>query len=135
LNREADWDAIGSRGVGTQAKSYLGVPILTGDRAIGVISVQSTTQEGRFREADARLLATIAANVGVAIQNARLFREAHRRADEMAALADVGREISATLERDAVLAQTARRVESLLAADTPPLFLAQPDGTFTARLA
>ena len=43
------------------------------------ISVQNTTQEGRFGEADSRLLSTIAANVGVAIQNARLYREAHRR--------------------------------------------------------
>ncbi|MDQ2999421.1 MAG: response regulator, partial [Chloroflexota bacterium] len=39
-------------------------------------SVQSTQQEGRFGETDVRLLATIAANVGVAIENARLFDEA-----------------------------------------------------------
>ena len=46
------------------------------DGAIGVISVQSIEAEGRFGPADARLLATIAANVGIAIQNARLLREA-----------------------------------------------------------
>ncbi len=83
LNREADWGDLRSRALGTQAKSYLGVPILSGDRAIGVISVQSTTREGRFGDADVRLLSTIAANVGVAIQNARLYQEAHRRGDEM----------------------------------------------------
>ena len=44
-------------------------------KAIGVISVQSIEEEGRFGEAESRLLATIAANVGVAIQNARLFAE------------------------------------------------------------
>ena len=65
-------------GVGTPVRSYLGVPILVGDAAIGVISVQSIEEEGRFREADSRLLATIAANVGVAIQNARLFSEVER---------------------------------------------------------
>jgi GAF domain-containing protein/CheY-like chemotaxis protein len=72
--------------VGTPSKSFLGVPILVGDKAIGAISVQSTTQEGRFSEADARLLATVAANVGVAIQNARLFEEAQeaRKAAEQA---------------------------------------------------
>ena len=42
------------------------------------ISVQSIDEEGRFGEADSRLLATIAANVGVAIQNARLFSEVER---------------------------------------------------------
>jgi PAS domain S-box-containing protein len=61
--------------VGTPSLSYLGVPILVGSKAIGAISVQSIEEEGRFGEADARLLSTIAANVGVAIQNARLFTE------------------------------------------------------------
>ena len=67
---------------GVEAKSYLGVPIMIGSEAIGVISVQSIHEEGRFGEADAGLLATIAASVGVAIQNARLFeaqRDAERR--------------------------------------------------------
>jgi PAS domain S-box-containing protein len=64
--------------VGTPARSFLGVPILVGDSAIGVISVQSIEEEGRFGEADSRLLSTIAANVGVAIQNARLFTEVER---------------------------------------------------------
>ena len=43
---------------------------------VGVISVQSTDQEGRFTEADQRLLSTIASAVGVALHNARLFEEA-----------------------------------------------------------
>ncbi|HEY8438416.1 MAG TPA: ATP-binding protein, partial [Candidatus Limnocylindrales bacterium] len=135
LNRGADWDAIGVKRVGTPAKSYLGVPIVVGDTAIGAISVQSMSLEGRFGESDVRLLSTIAANVGVAIQNARLYREAHRRADEMAALAEVGREISATLDVDTVLAQIGQRVQALLAADSTALFLIQPDGRFRARLA
>ena len=57
--------------------SYLGVPIHAGDEAIGVLGVQTTSDDARYDEADASLLGTIAANVGVAIQNARLFREAH----------------------------------------------------------
>ena len=64
-----------------------------------MISVQSITDAGRFGESDTRLLSTIAANVGAAIQNARLYRETQRRASEMAALADsvarsAGRSIS-----------------------------------------
>ncbi|HEY7525672.1 MAG TPA: GAF domain-containing protein [Candidatus Limnocylindria bacterium] len=72
--------------VGTPAKSFLGVPILAGDKAIGAISVQSTTAEDRFSEADARLLSTVAANIGVAVQNARLYEEAReaRQAAEQA---------------------------------------------------
>ena len=76
LNREGQREKGAM--VGTPARSYLGVPILLGSRSIGVISVQSIEEDGRFTEADAGLLSTIAANVGVAIQNARLFTEIER---------------------------------------------------------
>ena len=92
LNQDAQFEALGTRGLGTLARSFLGVPIMSGEAAIGVISVQSTTAVGRFGEADSRLLATIAANVGIALQNARLYRESRRQAEEMAALAESQRE-------------------------------------------
>ncbi len=76
LNQSSQFEALGTRGIGRPAASYLGVPILVGDEAIGVLSVQSSTEEGRFGEAESRLLATLAGNVAVAIQNARLFSEA-----------------------------------------------------------
>ena len=41
---------------GAAAKSYLGVPIPVGSEVIGVLSVQSTEEEGRFTDADLRLL-------------------------------------------------------------------------------
>jgi signal transduction histidine kinase/CheY-like chemotaxis protein/ligand-binding sensor domain-containing protein len=72
LNRKR----LGVEQIGRDTASYLGVPIHSGGQAIGVISVQSTDQEGRFNEADERLLSTIASAVGVAIYNAKLFEEA-----------------------------------------------------------
>ena len=78
LNRSEQFEEVEEerRMIGTPARSYLGVPIVAGDEAIGAISVQSIEHAGRFDEADAGLLATIAANVGIAIQNARLFEAA-----------------------------------------------------------
>ena len=128
LRRASDWDAVPERRLGTQAKTYLGVPILQGGAAMGVISVQSTTQEERFGDEDVRLLGTLAANVGAAISNARLYAETVRRAEEMAALAELGREISANLDLTAVLQQVAERARSLLGVDSTALFLTQPDG-------
>jgi GAF domain-containing protein len=60
---------------GKMVESYLGVPIMAGDISIGVISVQSKEQENRFNENDLRLLTTIAANVGVAMQNAESYEK------------------------------------------------------------
>ena len=110
------------------SRSYLGVPIIAGDEAIGALSVQSVSQEGRFGDADVRLLTTLAANIGTAIQNALLYGESQRRATEMAALADVGREISATLELTSVLQRIVERAQDLLDGTSSAVFLADADG-------
>ncbi|MFH1185662.1 MAG: GAF domain-containing protein [Chloroflexota bacterium] len=68
----------GAAVVGRQAQSYLGVPIIVGGRAVGVLSVQSTGREGAFGAADERLLTTIASNVATALQNARLYTQARQ---------------------------------------------------------
>ena len=78
LNSDIDQQTqqIGASIVGVQSLSYLGVPILVGGKAVGVVSVQSTAQEGIFDEDDEYLLTTIASNVGTALHNARLYQEA-----------------------------------------------------------
>jgi PAS domain S-box-containing protein len=89
LNRSEQFEEHEAARLGTRARSFLGVPILVGERAIGAISVQSIEEEGRFGEADSRLLATIAANVGVAIQNARLFTEVERQRGYLESLVSI----------------------------------------------
>jgi GAF domain-containing protein/CheY-like chemotaxis protein len=126
LNRDEQFAAY--ERVGTPAASYLGVPIVAGDEAIGVVSVQHTEQAGRFGEDEKRLLTTLAANVGVAIQNARLYRAARRRAAEQSALAEVAAEITAMLDVGPVLERITDRAQALLVADTSAVFLAEEDG-------
>src|SRR3972149_3760962 len=52
----------------------MAVPMIVGDKVIGVFDVQSDTV-GHFTEEDASIYATLAAQVGVALQNARLYVE------------------------------------------------------------
>ncbi|HJZ46353.1 MAG TPA: ATP-binding protein [Roseiflexaceae bacterium] len=61
---------------GTSSAAFLGVPIVVGGEAIGVICVQRRQHERRFEQVDVQLLTTIAANVGIALERARLFAEA-----------------------------------------------------------
>ncbi|AVR45400.1 hypothetical protein C7S20_09015 [Christiangramia fulva] len=82
-NMDEAYEKIKAEKKGRMVESYLGVPIVYGKKAIGVISVQSTEQENRFNENDLRLLTTIAANVGVAMQNAEAYEKLQ------AALADL----------------------------------------------
>ncbi len=98
INYEADRRGLelGAKVVGKQALSYLGVPIPVGGSSLGVISVQSTQKEGMYGADDERLLSTIAANVGVALQNARLFNETQEALSHQTATADILRVISSS---------------------------------------
>ena len=125
INRDVSetHERIGVTRVGVEALSYLGVPIRVGKEAIGVLSVQSTEQEDFFDTDDLRLLITIAANVGAAIHTVQLHAETERRAHEMAVLADVGRDISATLELSMLLERIANHARELLDGDSSAVFL------------
>jgi signal transduction histidine kinase len=80
INEEMDKQVadMGTSIVGREARSFLGVPIMVSGKAEGVLSVQNCTEEGMFSQDDVRLLTTIAANVGTAIKNAKLFKEAQK---------------------------------------------------------
>ncbi len=53
-------------------RSELAVPIIVGEKLLGVFDVQSDVV-GRFTDEDANIYTTLAAQVGVALQNARLY--------------------------------------------------------------
>jgi PAS domain S-box-containing protein len=92
-------------------KSYLGVPIMAGKKAIGAISVQSTRKEGRFNKADLRLLTTIAANVGTAIANARLFKQIQLQARRQAGLFRLSAELATMLDEAEVYQRLANGLQ------------------------
>ncbi len=60
---------------GGECETHLGVPIKSGQEVIGVLCVQHP-QPHRYNDAHVRLLSTIAANLGIVLENARLFTEA-----------------------------------------------------------
>jgi signal transduction histidine kinase/CheY-like chemotaxis protein/transcriptional regulator with GAF, ATPase, and Fis domain len=68
-----------------------------------VINIQSSEEEGLFSAADVRPLSTIAANIGVAIQNARLFEETQHRAQQLATAAEVSRASISVLNPDELI--------------------------------
>ncbi|MGB8647523.1 MAG: GAF domain-containing protein [Anaerolineae bacterium] len=77
LGTQQEADAAGSLVDGVNTESYLGVPIIVGDNALGVLSVQSY-KKNAYIDSDIRLLTTLAASLGAALENARLFDETQR---------------------------------------------------------
>jgi PAS domain S-box-containing protein len=62
---------------GESTRSYVGVPMVVGERVVGVISMQSYTPNA-YATADIRLLETIATQAAVAIENSRLYAKAQQ---------------------------------------------------------
>lgn len=78
--------------------SWAGVPLLIGDgEVVGVLAVQSV-QPNRYSERDLSFLATVANQVALSVQNARLFSERERQIAELDALSQISRVTSSTLE-------------------------------------
>lgn len=126
----------GSIAAGSAARSYLGVPLLIGGEATGVISLQNIDREDAFSEASLRLLTTLSTSMSVALENARLFDETRLHGSQMATIAEIGRELSANLDLGAVLQIVANQVHTLFAARDTVLRLLQPNGrTFHVQVA
>lgn len=86
-----------------EIRSGLYVPIMAGERAIGVISLESETLDA-FNQADERLVTTLAAQVGIALENARLFEQTVTRLKNIESLRQIDRAISSNFDMKSTLA-------------------------------
>lgn len=84
--------------------SEIAVPIKREGKTVGVLNIEDDKTDA-FSESDLRLLTTLASQVAVAMDNARLYEEAKRRINELSALHNVGTTVSSTLRLDALLDQ------------------------------
>src|SRR4029453_11879517 len=66
-----------------EARSYLGVPVASGDQVLGGGALRDTKRIRAFGINDERLLTTVGTQLGAAIQNARLFRQVSSFAEEL----------------------------------------------------
>ena len=102
-------------------RSELAVPMIAGNKIIGVFDVQSNSIN-HFTDADVRIQTTLAAQVAVALQNARTFSQAQQQAERESMLNAIGQKIQGATTVEAVLQIAARELGRALDA---PLTIAQ----------
>jgi GAF domain-containing protein len=107
-----------------QGKAYLGVPVFGDEGPIGVLAVQDHTREGRFGEDDVRLLTTLASQVGLALKNLSLLGQARRRAEQLAAAAEVSHAATSILDPDRLMVRAAELIRERFALYYVAIFLA-----------
>ena len=74
---------------------------MVSEQVIGGVVVQSFRKQA-FSESDESLLVTLAANMGVIIENARLFEEAEQRNTELEIINSVQQGMASKLELQAI---------------------------------
>ncbi|MFQ5343176.1 MAG: GAF domain-containing protein, partial [Anaerolineae bacterium] len=103
-------------------RSWLGVPLVVGDRVIGMLAVDST-EPSHFTEADARLATAFADQVAIALENARLFEAEHRHSRDLEALRQASLHLTSSLELQPVLEAILRHTVRLVEATDVHIFL------------
>jgi len=59
-------------------KTWVGVPMLVGGNARGIVSLQNLDEENAFSTSDLQLLTTLTNSLSISLENARLFNETQR---------------------------------------------------------
>ncbi len=110
-----------------ETRSEMALPMISRNRVLGALTVQSV-QEAAFSTEDVMTLQTMVDQLTIAIENARLYQETRRRAGELAALIEIDRDISASLDLPTVLERIAIHAQNLVGADDSLVYLLEPDG-------
>ena len=102
--------------------AWLGVPMQISEKVVGVICVQSYHPYA-YSEEDQLLLSTIADQVAVAVENARLFQAEREQRELAEALEQVAAAVNSTLEPDEVTDRILEQVERVVTGDVVSIVL------------
>ncbi len=89
---------MGIERTGIAARCWMGVPMIAGDRVLGVIIVPSYSDEDAYDQDHVTLLSTVSSQAAVALENAQLFQERERRIAELSILNSIARDLTSTLD-------------------------------------
>jgi PAS domain S-box-containing protein len=106
--------------------NVLAVPVKRGQKLLGALYVNDYDVERRFDEADVRLATMFANQAAIAVENARLYEESRRRAEELAALYVISLELVAKTDLSELLPSVLQEAAELLGSDCGGVYLYDP---------
>ena len=115
--------------------SFLGAPVTARGKVFGNLYLTEKQGAEEFDADDERALEVLAAQAGVAIENARLYEEAHHRARRLEAIRAITTAILAGTELDAALSLVARHARELVGADLSTIATPADQGTLVLQAA
>ncbi|MBN1665678.1 MAG: GAF domain-containing protein, partial [Anaerolineales bacterium] len=103
--------------------SWLGVPLISQEQAIGCLGVFDVDERIAFTQADQDLLSILSGQVSVAIENALLYEQAQERAGQLETLNRLTGTLTASLDPQQVLEQVCIAVSLVSGARQSAVFL------------
>lgn len=108
-----------------ETRSEVALPLTIENRVLGVLDVQSD-QPHDFDETDMLVLRALAHNISFAVEDARLYGDLRRRADQLLAVADVGRAVASILDLEVLLDQVVTLIHHRFGYPFVHLFMVNP---------
>ncbi len=112
---------------GLPGRSWMGVPLIAGAQVIGVMNVSSVDSTVVYSDEQLNIFSAIADQAAAILDRARLYRETEKRAQQLAALNEVGSVITSTLDLQSVLDLIMSKAVELLNAEAGSLVLVDQD--------
>ena len=103
--------------------AWMGIPLIAGDEAVGVISAASRDPSMLYTNEHRRILQAIADQAAGAIVKARLLGESQRRTLQLATLNEVAQNLTSTLDLDLLLQRILESAVDILNCEAGSLLL------------
>lgn len=104
----------GSTDHSEESHNVIAVPVKVRGETIGVIYVESNDPSKTWLESDITMVAAVAERAAFAMENARLFQDARRRAAKEQAISEATVRISSAVNMENILQTTAEELERVL---------------------
>lgn len=108
-------------------ESMLAVPMLYGDRLIGVVVLSNLGIDQFDEEEDTRVLEVLASHAAVAFENARLFQSQREAAETSSALLGLSQVLTGVNDVDAVLKEAVHAIPSIVRCSAISAYERDPD--------
>jgi GAF domain-containing protein len=105
---------LGVQDFSSDAKSWIGIPLLVGDDILGVLIIEDPVHENRYTEDDAALLTTIASQIAAGIQNTQLLDQVQRTARRERLIHEITSKVRRSPDMKSVLDTTTRELARAL---------------------
>lgn len=108
---------------GTSSASWLGVPLRTPSRTLGVLVVQHYEDEHAYTEQDLELLTSVGSQTALAIERKRAESEQQQQAERVALINRISQAVRRTLDPSEVFETAVRELGAHLEVDRCSLFM------------